>query len=256
MRKFRHGTIRVKHLLSIVAAQMPLRVALSLWLWLTPWIAHAETLTFLTSEVPGLVNSRDNGKAVDGPAIVLVHKIATQAGITDKYELMPLARIVALTEREAGTCAIGLGRIPEIEAKFKWAGPVMRQKMVLVARPDDPRKFTDLADVKGLIIGARRKSAVGSKLREAGLQIEETDANEDNFKKLMAHRIELWAANESDTFAFIGQPSASTPKIVFTVGAIENYIACNLLVSDDIMTRLNDSIEAIVKSGALKKYGM
>jgi polar amino acid transport system substrate-binding protein len=248
----------VKHLLSIATAQMPLQlhIALSLWLWLIPWMAHAEALKFLVSEVPGLVNSHDNGKVVDGPAIALMHRITQQAGITDKYEVMPLARIVALTEHIAGTCALGLGRIPEIEAKFKWAGPVMRQKMVLLTRPDDLRKFTDLADAKGLIIGVRRKSAVGTKLREAGLQIEETDVNEDNFKKLMAHRIELWGANESDTLAHTELAPDSKPKVVLTVGAIDNYIACNQQVSDDTMTRLNDSIESIIKTGALKKYGL
>ena len=216
-------------------------------LYLMPLSSQAETITFYSPEIPGLITSHDNGKMVNKAAIDFIHLLATRAGIVDHYEIVPLARAYELTEHNPDTCAMGIGRSQENEAKFKWAGPIVRQKILLYANSNDTRPIHSLEDGRGLIIGVARKSVVAGKLRDSGYVIEEADNEAINFKKLLARHIDLWAVTAIPAMAAIKDAGLPEPRLVTTLGTVDGYIVCNRQVSDVTMERLNNAIRSLAK---------
>jgi polar amino acid transport system substrate-binding protein len=225
-------------------------------LFLVPSAAsQAETITFLSPEIPGLISSREQGKIVNKGAVDFIHRISTHAGVIDIYKIVPFAQAYQSAEEQNATCAMGIGRDDVNESKFKWVGPVVRQKMLLYANANDKRNIRKLEDARNLVIGVGRKTVVGSKLKGLGFIIEEADNEAINLKKLNAKEIDLWAANAIPAMAAMKQLNIAEPRLVTIIGTIDGYIACNRKISDATIKRLNDAVRSLEKLDEIFKMG-
>lgn len=211
--------------------------------------SSAETITFFSPEVPGLISRHDAGTPINKAAIVFIHLVASFAGVDDDYEIVPLARAIDLTEHSAHTCALGIGRSNDNEAKFKWVGPIARQKILLYANASDKRSIHTIEDARGLVIGVGRTSVAASKLRERGFLISENSNEAVNLRMLLAHHIDLWAANAIPAMAAIKEVGVAEPRLVTMIGITDSYIVCNRQVNDATIQRLNDAILFLKKPG-------
>jgi len=223
---------------------------------INPIVSHSETITFLAPETPGLITSRDNGKMINKAAIDFIHVVASRAGVVDMYEIAPLAKAYELAEHQSATCAMGIGRDNVNESKFKWVGPIARQKMLLYANTNDKRPIRTLEDARGLVIGVGRKSAVASKLKGSGFQVEEAENEAINLSKLTAKKIDLWAVNAIPAVAAMRELNVAEPRLVTIIGTIDGYIACNRQLSDTTIEHLNNAVRSLEKSGEMSKMGL
>eukprot|EP01034_Spumella_vulgaris_P005429 gene5429-6928_t len=72
----------------------------------------------------------------------MLRRLAKHANIGEPlFEQTITARALLDANTRPGTCAVGMGRSPEREAQFLWAGPISRAELVLLARADDTRRF-------------------------------------------------------------------------------------------------------------------
>lgn len=217
--------------------------------------SRAETITFFSPEIPGLIVRHDNGKLINKAAIVFIHLVSSLAGVDDDYEIVPLARAIDSTEHSAHTCALGIVRTKENETKFKWVGPIVRQKILLYANANDKRVIKNIGDARGLVIGVGRKTAAADKLREGGFLIVENSNEAINLKMLLAHHIDLWAANAIPAMAAMKEVGTAEPRLVTTIGTADGYIVCNRQVDDATIQRLNDAVLFLKKRNEFPREG-
>ena len=222
----------------------------------TPVLSVAETITFYSPEIPGLISKNDNGKVVNKAAVEFVHIIASRSGITDNYQVVPFVQAFESAQNMKATCALGIGRDKSTEEKFKWVGPVVRQKILLYANKSDRRVIHNLEDARKMTIGVRKKTVVASMLREAGFLLDESDDELINLKKLTTHKIDLWAANAIPALAAVKELGVSEPRLITSLGVTDGYVACNPQVSDETIEKLNLVIRSMAKTGELSKSGL
>lgn len=215
-----------------------------------PGAARAETLTLLVMEVPGLFNAAGRGRAVEGRGVELFSRLAREAGVQASFELTVTARAMLDAASRERSCVVGLARTPERVARFKWAGPISRSRLVLLARADDARRWSTLAELVGLRIAAIRHSVVAAQLREAGVAVDEVADDATALRMLLAQRIDLWAAHEMVMRYETRQLGEQAPRIALDVGVLETYLACHPQTSDALMARLQAAVALLTREGA------
>jgi polar amino acid transport system substrate-binding protein len=88
------------------------------------------------------------------------------------------------------------------------------------------------------------------------MQIDESAEEQNNLKKLLAHRIELWGINEIAAKSVIKASGGVEPRVALAVGTVDGFIACNRQVSDDVMNRLDGAARDMVKEGMFRMLGL
>ncbi|MEH0164975.1 substrate-binding periplasmic protein [Roseateles microcysteis] len=208
-------------------------------------------ITFLLPETPA-VFVRDPATGVfSGRGIDMLRRLAKHANIGEPlFEQTITARALLDANTRAGTCAVGMGRSPEREAQFLWAGPISRAELVLLARADDTRRFASLEDARNLTIGAIRNSVVAQRLRAQNLQVEEVADDATNLRKLQAQRIDVWAANGFVAREELRNAIAPPPKVVLSFGLIETFIACNPQMDEALFAAIRQAVATLTREGA------
>ncbi|MDM4765862.1 transporter substrate-binding domain-containing protein [Pelomonas sp. SE-A7] len=210
----------------------------------------AEPLILLVAETPG-VFIKDASSGFSGPGIDRMRRMAQLAGLDEpRFEWTIAPRALLDTATRPGTCFVGLGRSPEREAQYQWAGPISRAELVLVARPDDNRKLASLAEAREMTLGVIRNSVAARQLQASGMHLEEVADDATNVRKLMARRIDLWAANGYVVAKELQHLPEPHPRVVLRFGLIETYVACHLQLSRDTMAVLRQALATMIREGA------
>jgi polar amino acid transport system substrate-binding protein len=164
---------------------------------------------------------------------------------------------MALTNTD--TCVFVTTRTPEREALFKWVGPLGSADWILYAAADRNLKLSSLSDAMPLLIGTYGGDVRDDFFRSRGFKVESVPDDSSNPKKLLLHRIDLWAASRNKAVLFISQNGwADKITPVLTFHKVDLYLACNLAVPDALILQLNSALEAMNKDGTSnaieKKY--
>lgn len=204
---------------------------------------------YLTTELLAPSSMMEGGRVV-GIATDKVREAMRRAGVDYHIDVLPWKRAyhAALTRPDA--CVYSTTRTPEREALFKWVGPTDIAQWVLLGRADRKLQLRSLDDARSLRIGTYNGDAREAWLRSRGFTIDSTSNDWSNLPKLMAGRIDLWAAamrSESSVLARLGFEKQVVPLLVFK--EIGVYLACNRAVPDELVTRLNASFEAMARDG-------
>lgn len=237
----------------VKALLRPLAALLGFALLALPVLA-ADTpprVTFLTPETPAVFMRDPVTGVFSGRGIDMLRRLAKHAGMAEpQFEQTVTARALLDAGTRPGTCAVGMGRSPEREAQFLWAGPISRAELVMLARADDKRRIASLEDTRNLTIGAIRNSVAAVRLRALNLQVEEAGDDATNLRKLQAQRIDLWAANGFVAREQLRNATAPVPKVVLSWGLIETFIACNPQMDEALFAAIRQAVVTLTREGA------
>ena len=214
---------------------------------------------YLTTETPAIAPRE--GEPATGLATEMVRDIMRRAGIGHTLDLLPWKRAYSAALERPDACVYSTTRTPERESQFQWVGPIADADWVLMARADRPFKLRSLDDARRYRIGTYNGDARDQFLRARGFDVDPAPNDQLNPPKLMAGRIDLWAAslglNSRQTLARQGYTGKVVPVLVFN--RIHTYLACNRAVPDRLVARMSEALGAMERDGTAqrirRKYG-
>ncbi|WP_165773401.1 substrate-binding periplasmic protein [Zooshikella ganghwensis] len=144
-------------------------------------------------------------------------------------------------------------RTKEREPLFKWAGPIAKTKIVLLAKNDNDVKINTPEDIAKYPVGTIRDD-VGEQLVKA-LGVPESmikpSSNADSLvKKLNTGRVDLWAYEENVARWFIKKNNLQNSdfSVVYTLKEAELFYAFSKKTSDDLINQLQKGIDEVKKT--------
>jgi polar amino acid transport system substrate-binding protein len=215
--------------------------------------AQPEPRLYLATEAAA-PHSMLEGKRVVGIGADTVREIMVRANIDHTIELLPWKRAYALALERHDTCVFSTTRTPERETLFKWVGPIGEADWVLMGRADRKLRLATLDDARRYRIGTYNGDARDLYLRARGFDVDPAPNDLINPRKLMANRIDLWAASirrGSATLARMGYADKIVPVLVFN--HIRVFLACNRAVPDALTARMNTALESMAHDGTLDR---
>jgi len=164
-----------------------------------PRLLLATLLALLASPVPAELRLASveyppysSSELPDGGGLVeLTRRAFATQGYQPRIDFKPWARVRA--ELRSGEFHGALALWPkEIEEERLIASrPLFYSQLGLFVRSDDPQPFRTLEDLRGRRVGAVRGYGYPSRLREAGLVLEEAVSDITNLRKLAAGRFDM-----------------------------------------------------------------
>jgi polar amino acid transport system substrate-binding protein len=195
-----------------------------------------------------------HGASPSGLDAEKVVEIMARAGIAYSVEALPWKRAFAAARRRADACLFSTTRTPEREALFSWIGPLDQAEWVLMGRADRNLRLHTLEDARPYRIGTYDGDARDQYLRARGFQVQPAPSDLLNPPKLLAGRIDLWAASlrrGSRVLAEHGWESRIVPLLVFN--RVPVYLACNPGVAPALVARLNAAVAALERDGTMRR---
>jgi polar amino acid transport system substrate-binding protein len=229
----------------IVAAMLALGCATS----------HAQRAPrlFLATEAAPPYSVRE-GERVIGIGADTVREIMARAQIDNTIELLPWKRAYAAALKRPDACVFSTTRTPEREGLFKWIGPIGEADWVLMGRADRKLHLNSLEEARGYRIGTYNGDARDQYLRARGFNVDPAPNDLLNLPKLMANRIDLWAASiRRDTAVLTRLGYADKIVPVFVFNRIRVYLACNRAVPDAMTARMNAALESMEHDGSTQR---
>lgn len=214
--------------------------------------ALASGLNLTTEDAPPYNYSTDGGKTIVGSATELIHLLFQRAGIDYKITMYPWVRAIEMARTDKDTCVYSTTRTAEREKSFLWVGPVAPENWVLFARADSAITLKSLDDAKKYRMGGYRGDSVTLYLQSQKFNVDEAVNDEQNVKKLDSGRIELWATG-SQAGPFVAGKMQVKIKPLLSFKKTELYLACNPSVATETITKLNATLQAMVKDGTTDK---
>lgn len=208
-------------------------------------------LTLVTEDYPPFNMVEAN--QVGGVSTLMLREALKRTNLTAKFDLFPWARALALAEMRPDTCVYSTVRSPDREKKFKWAGPLVDDKIGLFARTENTIKLAQVSDAKGRLVGGYVADAYADFVERQGVIVDRAPSDVQNLAKLMARHIDLWIAGAiSGPYRAKREGYANQIRMVVTGGNpsdTQMWLACNPAVADDTMKRLDTAIKAIISDG-------
>lgn len=139
---------------------------------------------------------------------------------------------------------------------FKWVGPLSITQRVFVAAPDSKIQIQSLDDTKKYRVGSYKKASTGEFLDKHNIPYESGLRDQENAKKLMDGKIDLWATNDPVFRYFEAQEHVKDLKVVFVAeAATQQYLAINLNTPDEVVQALQKALDSMRDDGTIKKLG-
>ncbi|WP_282875140.1 substrate-binding periplasmic protein [Pseudomonas peli] len=213
--------------------------------------AKWESLDFIAEEFPPY-NYTESGIA-RGITVDILLEAAASAGLPiarRDIRSLPWARGYQMARKGPGVMLFSMTRTEERGPQFKWVGPIMPSRIVLLARKDRPLQIKQPADLSAHRIGVIRDDVGHHLLNKLGisdnqLQISASAIQLANL--LHNSRIDLWAYDETTAYWFIRNLDMHshdfTPVHVLKESAM--YYAFSLDTDAVQLTRLQNSLNAL-----------
>jgi polar amino acid transport system substrate-binding protein len=228
-------------------------VAAMLGLGCAAALAQSEPRLYLTTEQAPPYSVRE-GERVIGIGADTVREIMGRANIDHTIELLPWKRAYTAALERNDACVFSTTRTPEREPLFKWIGPIGEADWVLMGRADRKLHLNSLEDARNYRIGTYNGDARDQYLRARGFKVDPAPNDLLNLRKLMADRIDLWAASirrGGVALARMGYADKVVPVFVFN--RIRVYLACNRGVPDAMTARMETAYESMARDGSLER---
>ena len=215
--------------------------------------AQSEPRLYLTTEQAPPYSVRE-GERVIGIGADTVREIMGRANIGHTIELLPWKRAYTAALERSDACVFSTTRTPEREPLFKWIGPIGEADWVLMGRAGRKLQLNSLEDARNYRIGTYNGDARDQYLRARGFKVDPAPNDLLNLRKLMADRIDLWAASirrGGVALARMGYADKVVPVFVFN--RIRVYLACNRGVPDAMTARMETAYESMARDGSLER---
>ena len=159
-------------------------------------IARAQDLTIYAEDAAPI--NFERGGQITGSSTQIVMEILQRIGIDTPITIVPWARGFQIALTQPNIVLFSVARSAEREALFHWVGPlaevqnafyVVRNSNVSIQTIDDARSVES--------IGIRRADVRETYLNSIGFtNLERTNSNQSNLRKLIDGRIQLWATSD------------------------------------------------------------
>lgn len=214
--------------------------------------ADSLQLRLLTEDYPPF-NMQTPSKQITGSATDIVRELMLRSGIRYSIELLPWLRAYNRAVLEPGTCVFATTRTDQRESQFKWIGPVGETSWVLFGRSDNPRVLNNLEEARRYRLGGYAGDAVAQYLIARNFDVDLATQDEQNVRKLLAGRIDYWATGKHSGFLLLAREKVSNIRPVLTFNTTFLYLACNIGMSDQLASQLNDTLRKMQKDGTVAK---
>jgi polar amino acid transport system substrate-binding protein len=190
------------------------------------------------------------GDEVQGIGTDTVREIFKRAGIDYSMTLRsPWDRIYTQTLSDPGHGLFSVARTAQNQSQFKWVGPLARYESVLLAAPGRRISLTDLKQANGYAIGAQKSSGVSQLLTSQGLEPIDSLSEDENLRKLLSGRIDLWATADPVWRYHARQHGAEDLQPVLSFHPADLYLALHKDTPDEAVTRLQNALNEVIGEG-------
>lgn len=225
---------------------------------LQTWAQPVDDLTFITEDYPPFNFERDGRR--QGIAVDLLTEMLALAGAKKSradIKVWPWARGYETAQKERNTVLFSTTRTEAREHLFKWVGPIMPSRIVLVAKKAHRIRLASAEEINrsGYRVGVVREDIGGQLLAKMGVEKERlvlANSGISLAKMLQADRIDLWAYGAPVIMWNLKELgfSASEYEEVFTLTESQHYyFAVNKATDDAVVAKLQMALEHIKASG-------
>ncbi|HYD62371.1 MAG TPA: transporter substrate-binding domain-containing protein [Noviherbaspirillum sp.] len=217
-----------------------------------------DELVFITEDYPPFNFERDGkrlGIAVDvlEEMLALARSKKTRADI----KVWPWARGYETTLKEKNTVLFSTTRTEAREHLFKWVGPIMPSRIVLVAKKAREIRLRSIEDLNhaSYKIGVVREDIGGQLLANAGVGKERTvqaNSGVSVAKMLHAGRVDMWAYGAPVimwNLKELGYPTNAYEEVFTLTESQQYYYAVNKDTDDRLVGKLQAALEQVKAKG-------
>ncbi len=220
----------------------------------------------MTEEYPPF--NYEDGTGLNGISVEIIEEIfkRTNSGHSrEDIALLPWARGYNLTLQRPGHALFSTTRTQDREDLFKWVGPFVPTVIGLIAKKSKNLQIKTVHDLANIRIGVVKDDVGQLLLRAQGVpddRIEPVLSNEQNFRKLMAGRVDAISYETKVTRWGLQQRGADIDdyETVYELDRGELYLALHHETSDEVVEALQDAFNSMVQDGThemiLKRYGI
>ncbi|WP_409523659.1 substrate-binding periplasmic protein [Nitrincola sp. MINF-07-Sa-05] len=220
-----------------------------------------DDLTFVTEEYPP-VNFQQDGRlqgiSVDMLEAMLIHLNAEAR--REDIQYLPWARGYEMVQRLPNTVLFATTRTDAREKLFKWVGPIVLSRNVLLARRDSELSVSSIDDLNGqaLQIAVIREDVAEQLLLEYGTEpdlVRWVASNDSAARMLHAGRIDLWAYGEDVALWRMRELGYETEEfeVVHVLDESPLYYALHPDTPDEIVNSLQGALDQLRESGEVEK---
>jgi polar amino acid transport system substrate-binding protein len=188
---------------------------------------RAQDLTIYAEDAAPF-NFERNGE-LTGSSTKIVIEILDRLGIDAPIRIIPWARGYKKALTEPNVVLYSVVRSVEREKRFYWVGPLATVRSSFYAPKEATIVVRDIDDARELRrIGVRRADARETYLQKLGLiNLESTNSNQSNLKKLLDGRIDLWATSNIEARGVTEQLGIAPDAIkhIYTFQQVNLYVA-------------------------------
>lgn len=215
--------------------------------------AFAQRLTIYCEDDPPNQFLGPDGQ-LTGMTVEIATEIKRRIGNPDPIQLVPWARGYEAIQNVPNTVLFSMSRTAERNPLFHWVGPVLETSYGFYARADSPIVIRNLDDAKKLArVGVYINDVRDTYLTQAGFRnLDRTHNNIQNFKKLMAGRVDVYATSpiSVDDEARAAGYQASDAKLVFTFMKTQLYIVMSKGTAEGVVQAWSDAFAGMQKDGS------
>ncbi len=213
-------------------------------------------MKFLTCEEPPMNFMKED--EITGLITDVVKEIIVRAKIKCTIDLQPWARVFKTGLSEPNVALFTAARTKQRKNLFKWVGPLINKRWVLIARQGSSIKIESLDDARKLYIGVMQEDARAKLLRKNNFNNLHLVTNHiQGLQMLMSKRIDLFASSDIEipVLAKQAEVNPSELKVVREIMNIQSYILISKKTPDTTVKILQEAFEQIKKDGTLAKIG-
>lgn len=235
------------------------RGAVALLLALHGHAALAAKLTVVREEFAPL-NYTKNGH-LNGYAVEVVQELLARAQLDYNIASYPWSRAYEMATRQPDVLIFSIVRSPEREHEFTWIAPLVRRRAYLyklAARRDIT--LHDIREVASYRVAINRGDYAQAQLQTLGQtapqQIDLSNMNRSNLKKLLAGRVDFIVGTEYSVPALCGAagvPLATLERTLPLPGSSTYFLAASLATPPETVQRLRGAYEQLQKTPFIKR---
>jgi len=217
--------------------------------------SKSDKLIFISNEILPFAALKDGKPTGFGPEIIL--EIMQRLGRSDAIEFDDWNIAYERVLKEPATVLMPPSRTPEREELFKWVGPLIPEKLVLVARKgsglvinslEDAKKVRGIATVTGY---ASEKLLIQNGFTNLTSQRSSTQGAD----ALKFGRVDLWL-NSNITMKQVALDAHVDPDLfepAFVVKEIPSYLAFSKSIPDEVVNKWQRSLDDMKRDGSWER---
>jgi len=179
----------------------------------------------------------------------------------DRITVLPGDRGYRSLSAGGKKCLFGIARTKEMESLFRWAGPVTRNRIVLIAKTGSDIHINSIDRIRSVKTGLIKDDISEKILLESDLPPEGffyafgDDAAFELLQSLDRGMIDLWAYGDLSARWLIKKKSLNPRdfKTVYVLKETERYFAFSKDVSNGFVSAFKRALDRIQKKGVVKK---